>query len=116
MGMLRVLSLVLLMGVSALAQSYGVGRRPSAEEIRALDISIGPTGKELPPGRGTAKEGALVYRAKGCAGCHGAGGTGGRAPVLKARLGPEAETWRRGRVLPVRSPFATTVWDYINRG
>ena len=118
MGALRVLLLVLLMGAAALAQgpTYGVGRTPSAEEVRALDISIGPTGQELPPGRGTAKEGALVYRAKGCAGCHGAGGTGGRAPVLKARLGPEADTWRRGRVLPVRSPFATTVWDYINRG
>ena len=37
MGLLRVLPLVLFMGVSALAQSatYGVGRTPSAEEIRA---------------------------------------------------------------------------------
>jgi cytochrome c len=118
MGALKALSLVVLMGASALAQgpTYGVGRTPTAEELRALDISIGPTGEELPAGRGTAREGALVYRAKGCSGCHGAGGTGGRAPVLKARLGPETETWRRGRVLPVRSPFATTVWDYINRG
>ena len=35
-----------LMGGSALAQgpTYGVGRTPSAEEIRAWDISIGPTG------------------------------------------------------------------------
>ncbi len=118
MGALKVLPLVLLMGASAVAQgpTYGVGRTPTEEEIRALDISIGPAGEELPPGRGTAKEGERVYRAKGCAGCHGAGGTGGRAPVLKARLGPEADTWRRGRVLPVRAPHATTVWDYINRG
>jgi len=116
MGMLRVLSLVLLMGVSALAQSgtYGVGRTPSAEEIRALDISIGPTGEELPPGRGTAKEGALLYRAK-CAGCHGATGIEGRAPNLKSKAGPDVELWRRGRILPLRAPFATTVWDYINR-
>ncbi|MGE0449820.1 MAG: c-type cytochrome [Vicinamibacterales bacterium] len=109
---------VLLAATTVLAQgpTYGVGRAPSAEELRALDISIGPTGGELPPGRGSAIEGARVYRAKGCAGCHGAGGTGGRAPILKARLGPEAETWQRGRVLPVRAPFATIVWDYINRG
>jgi hypothetical protein len=40
----------------------------------------------------------------------------GRAPALKAKAGPEVETWRRGRILPVRAPFATTVWDYINRG
>ena len=117
MGLLRVLPLVLFMGVSALAQSrtYGVGRTPSAEEIRAWDISIGPTGEELPPGRGTAKEGAQVYRTKGCAGCHGATGIEGTAPNLKSKVGPDAELWSRGRILPLRAPFATTVWDYINR-
>jgi S-disulfanyl-L-cysteine oxidoreductase SoxD len=117
MGMLRILTCVLLLGGVSLAQSptYGVGRTPSAEEIRAWDISIGPTGAELPPGRGTVKDGALVYTRK-CAGCHGAMGVGGTAPVLKAKpAGPDVETWERGRVLPVRSPFATTVWDYINR-
>ena len=82
MGMLRVLLFVLLMGVSALAQSptYGVGRTPSAEEIRAWDISIGPTGEELPPGRGTAKEGAQVYRAKGARDATGRRGSGARRP------------------------------------
>jgi S-disulfanyl-L-cysteine oxidoreductase SoxD len=24
--------------------------------------------------------------------------------------------WKRERILPLRAPFATTVWDYINRG
>jgi len=94
------LALVWLMGVSALAQTrtYGIGRTPSPEEIRAWDISIGPTGEELPPGRGSAKEGAQLYRSKGCAGCHGAHGVGAG-----------------GRALPMRAPFATTVWDYFNR-
>jgi cytochrome c len=119
MGTRRVLPIAfaLLMGVSALAQgpTYGVGRTPSAEEIRAWDISIGPTGEELPPGRGTVKDGGLVYTRK-CAGCHGVMGAGATAPVLKAKpAGPGIETWDRGRVLPVRSPFATVVWDYINR-
>ena len=111
MGSLRVLTFVWLMGVSALAQSptYGVGRTPTAEEIRALDISIGPTGAELPPGRGTAKEGAEVYKQKGCAACHGATGMGGPAPVLKSKAGPEVPIWERERILPLRSPFATTV-------
>ena len=117
MGMLRVLPFVLLMGISGLAQSptYGVGRTPSAEEIRAWDISIGPTGAELPPGRGTAKEGAQLYKQKGCAVCHGATGTEGAAPNLKGKADPKTDTWERGRILPIRSPFATTVWDYINR-
>src|SRR6478735_2450482 len=108
----------LLIGVSALAQgpTYGVGRTPTAEEIRALDISIGPTGAELPPGKGSAKEGALTYRSKGCAGCHGANGTGGAAPILKSRDPANPDVWARGRILPLRAPHATTVWDYINRG
>src|SRR2546425_11950149 len=110
---LMAFAFALLIGASALAQgpTYGVGRTPTAEEIRALDISIGPTGEELPPGQGTAKEGAQVYRAKGCAGCHGAAGIGGTAPILKSKAGPDVELWARGRILPLRSPFATTVWD-----
>jgi S-disulfanyl-L-cysteine oxidoreductase SoxD len=123
MGTHRFLACVLLLGsflgASVLAQStprYGVGRTPTAEELRALDISIGPDGEELPPGRGTAKEGAQLFTSKGCAACHGANGTGGRAPELKSKSGPSVETWERGRILPVRAPFATIVWDYINRG
>ncbi len=119
MRFLRLLPLLMLLGGSALAQSptYGVGRTPSDEEIRAWDISISPTGEELPPGRGTATEGALVYRRKGCAGCHGATGTGGRAPrLLKREAGPEVDPWDLGRILPIRAPYATVVWDYINRG
>ena len=73
MRSLRLLPFLMLVGAgSALAQSptYGVGRTPSAEEIRAWDISISPTGEELPPGRGTAEEGALVFMAKACFVCH----------------------------------------------
>ena len=56
------LLLASLLGGSALAQSptYGVGRTPTAEEIRTLDISIGPTGDELPPGRGSASSILMV--------------------------------------------------------
>ncbi|HEX4935017.1 MAG TPA: cytochrome c [Gemmatimonadaceae bacterium] len=108
----------LLAGATALAQSptYGVGRTPTAEEIREWDISISPTGDELPPGKGTAKEGAQLYRTKGCAGCHGAAGVGASAPALKSKDPSNPDVWARGRILPLRAPFATTVWDYINRG
>jgi cytochrome c len=116
MALLRTLALALLMGAPVLAQStFGVGRTPTAEEIRTWDISIGPTGEELPPGRGTVREGAQLYRTKGCASCHGASAIDGKAPILKSKSGPEVELWRRGRILPLRSPFATTVWDYLNR-
>ena len=117
MALLNVLAFALLMGAAVLAQSptYGVGRTPTAEEIRASDSSIGPHGEELPPGRGTVTEGAQLYRAKGCAGCHGTNAIDGKAPILKSKAGAEVELWARGRILPLRAPFATTVWDYINR-
>ena len=112
-----VLPVLLMGGASALAQgpTYGIGRTPAPEEIKALDIAIGPTGEELPPGKGTAKEGAQVYRATGCAACHGATGLEGPAPILKSKDAANPDLWARGRILPLRSPFATTVWDYINR-
>ena len=122
MGSRRVLlvafAFALLVGVSALAQgpTFGVGRTPTAEEIRALDISIGPTGEELPPGKGTAKEGGELYRAKGCAACHGAAGIGATAPSLKSKNPANPDVWAKERILPLRAPFATIVWDFINRG
>jgi len=119
MRSLKLLPVLMLAGAgSLLAQSptYGVGRTPTAEEVRAWDISISPTGEELPPGSGTAAEGAEIYRQK-CARCHGADGAGRRAPrLIKRDRGPDANSWSLGRILPIRSPYSTTVWDYINRG
>ena len=112
------LTTVLFVASPAFAQSstFGFGRTPTAEEIRRMDISIGPTGEELPPGRGTAKEGAQVYEQKACIACHGAAGMGGLAPALQSKKGQDVPIWERERILPLRAPFATTVWDFINRG
>jgi S-disulfanyl-L-cysteine oxidoreductase SoxD len=108
--------------------TYGIGRTPTAEEMRAWDISISPTGKELPPGHGTAKEGAALYLRKGCAGCHGASGySAGHAPTLIRRKDPPpaasappvmclAPCVNDSNTMAIHSPFATTIWDYINRG
>jgi len=124
MGSLKLAAILLLLGSpvlvsSALAQSaptYGLGRTPSAEEIRARDINIGAAGEELPPGRGTPKEGAKVFLLQGCVVCHGEEGTGGVGPTLKSKTSQDLPIWKRERILPLRAPFATTVWDYIHRG
>ena len=121
MGSLKVVTISLLgslLASPAFAQSptYGVGRTPTAEELRRMDISISPTGEELPPGRGSAKEGAQVYVQKGCVGCHGATGVGGLAPILQSKKGAEVSVWKKERILPLRAPHATVVWDFINRG
>ncbi len=67
MRLLKILAIVLLTGGVALAQSppLGVGRPATPEEIRSWDISISPTGTELPPGHGSAKEGAQVFTTQG---------------------------------------------------
>ena len=122
MSTLRVVAIPLLLGSllgsPAIAQSptYGVGRTPTAEELRRMDISIGFAGEELPPGRGSAKEGAQLYLQKACVGCHGVAGLGGMAPILQSKHGADVPVWKKERILPLRSPYATTVWDYINRG
>ena len=122
MSSLRVITIALLLGSllgsPAIAQSptYGVGRTPTAEELRRMDISIGFAGEELPPGRGTAKEGAQLYVQKACVGCHGAAGVGGLAPILQSKQGADVPVWKRERILPLRAPNATIVWDFINRG
>jgi len=122
MGSLRFVAIALLLASPALAQSYGIGRTPTQDEIRAMDISIGPTGEELPEGHGTAKEGATIFQAKGCAGCHGRAGVGAMAPELQSNKGQDLPVWERGRgksgwmILPLTAPYATIVWDYIHRG
>ena len=116
MGSLRLVAIALLLGSPAFAQTYGVGRPTTAEELSRVDISIGPTGEELPVGRGTPKEGAVLFQRKGCVGCHGKEGAGGGpAPALQSKKGPDVPIWERGRILPLSAPFATTVWDFIHR-
>ena len=105
-----------IVSVQAQSPSYGVGRTPTENEIRLWDIAIGPRGEELPIGSGSVDKGSELYLEKGCAGCHGTIGSGGMAPrLIKRDAGPNADPWDYGRVLPIRSPYATTVWDYINR-
>ena len=121
MGSLKLLPFLILLGpAAALAQSptFGLGRTPTAEEVRAWDISISPTGMELPPGSGTPEQGRRLFLQKRCARCHGPDGTEGRAPrlVRPTRDVEPEDPWSLGRILPIRSPYATTVWDYINRG
>jgi cytochrome c len=85
------------------------GRPATPEDIAKLDFSINPvTGAELPPGKGTAKEGAPVFAAK-CAVCHGP--TGQEGGVLGGRIvGPKGT---RGGIQAL--PFTSTIWDFINR-
>jgi mono/diheme cytochrome c family protein len=112
--------IILTAPVAGLAQSRtysNVGRTPSEEEIRSLGIIVGPEGKELPPGRGTAKEGAELF-AKQCSACHGKDGQGGVANKLVTGSpgNPHRGPFKDNEGHPIAYwAYATTVWDYINR-
>ena len=121
------LAFVLILGASVSAQSptYHLGRTPTPDEVRAWDIAISPDGHELPPGHGTAKEGRDLFIEKGCSQCHGRNGEGGRAPTLIVMKGMSTAPGRMPGMdmgiqapglMAVSAPFATTMWDYINRG
>ena len=43
-------------------------------------------------------------------------GRRGLGPRLKSKTSQDLPIWKRERILPLRAPFATTVWDYIHRG
>ena len=94
---------------------YGLGRPATLTEIAALDIDIGPDGTGLPPGRGTATDGAVTYAAK-CASCHGKTGKEGPNDVLVGRGGfPSGAVTDAHRTIGNYWPYATTVFDYIRR-
>jgi S-disulfanyl-L-cysteine oxidoreductase SoxD len=113
-------AVVLAASAVALAQgpSYKLGRTPSREEIKAWDIAVGPDGKELPPGSGTAKEGAKIFAQK-CAVCHGPTGAEGSPiePHVQHLVGGQGTigTAHEEKTIGSFWPFATTIWDYINR-
>ena len=93
---------------------YGLGRTATAADFANHDYLVGPKGTGLPKGRGTAREGRAIY-AQSCAACHGLGGEGSNDyPPLVGGQG----SLKSDKPLPTVGsywPYATTVWDYINR-
>jgi mono/diheme cytochrome c family protein len=90
-----------------------LGVPASAEEIAAMDISVGPDGAGLPVGSGTPKQGAAVYAAK-CIVCHGPEGANG---VNDRLVGGQGTLTGATPVKTIGSywPYATTVFDYVRR-
>lgn len=108
-------ALLLVVAAAALAQSpkYGVGRPPTADELRGLATAVAPDGAGLPEGSGTPAEGREVF-ATNCARCHGEKAEGGVGPVLVGGQGTLA-TAKPLKTVGSFWPYATTVWDYVNR-
>ena len=113
--MVKPSAMVLLAAATLAAQSakYGVGRPPTEDEIRGLGLAIAPDGTGLPEGSGTAVAGREVFAAL-CSRCHGDRGEGGIGPPLVGGQGTLA-TAKPLKTVGSFWPYATTVWDYVNR-
>ena len=105
-------ALALGLGTAAAQQGPKLGIPVTDDDIAAWDINVLPDGTGLPPGSGSAAEGATVY-ATHCASCHGPRGEGGVGPML---VGGEAPTaMGTQKTIANHWPYATTVFDNIRR-
>jgi S-disulfanyl-L-cysteine oxidoreductase SoxD len=104
----------------ALPARFGsIGRAATRAEIEAWNIDVNADGAGLPPGRGTYARGASLFASQ-CAICHGAHGEGippfpkliGREPRDGFPFGRDA---KYAKTIGNYWPYATTVYDYINR-
>lgn len=100
---------------------FGIGANATPAQVAAWNTDIGPEGSELPAGRGSARDGAAIYRAQ-CAVCHGAEGQG-LDPLYPALVGRPSEVENFDFAANPKSPrtignywaHATTLYDYIRR-
>src|SRR5262250_347255 len=99
--------------LSAQSPTFGVGRPTTPDEIRDLRAAIAPDGTGLPEGSGTATAGREVFDMQ-CARCHGPKAQGDVGPILVGGQGTLA-TSRPLKTVGSFWPYATTLWDYINR-
>ena len=98
--------------------SFGLGRPVDATEIAVWDLDVRPDGKGLPSGSGNVAQGEKIYAQK-CAFCHGQNGEGEPFDALVGRIPNDAFPFGRepGTTKTIGNywPYATTVFDYINR-
>jgi mono/diheme cytochrome c family protein len=112
--LLPVMALLVCSAAMAQSPTYKLGRTPTQAELREWDQVVGSDGNELPPGSGTAAQGAAIYAVK-CAFCHGQNGEG--VYPFKALVGGRGtlNTPTPKETVGSYWPYATTLWDFINR-
>jgi S-disulfanyl-L-cysteine oxidoreductase SoxD len=102
------ITFAMLAGAATAADGPGLGKPVNDAELALWDISVGPDGKGLPPGAGTAAQGALIYAQK-CEACHGKDALGGTNAALANPPG------KSDRTMALYVPHATTIFDFTRR-
>jgi cytochrome c len=108
------LAFVLAFGAgTAVAETPGLGKPITEADITAWNIDVLPDGSGLPPGSGTAKQGAPIYAQK-CALCHGENGVS-PAPGVLPLVGPSKfDRIDTMKTVPYYK-YATTLFDVTRR-
>jgi S-disulfanyl-L-cysteine oxidoreductase SoxD len=98
---------------TAVAETPGLGKPITEGDITAWNIDVLPDGTGLPPGSGTAKQGATIY-AQQCALCHGEKGVN-PAPGFLPMVGPSKfDRIDTMKTVPYYK-YATTLFDVMRR-
>ncbi len=92
-----------------------LGKPITAADIKPWDITVLPDGANLPPGSGTAAQGAKLYVDKGCSLCHGENGKGGPNPTLVGNPSLTADGIASTKTIANFWAWPTTLFDYIRR-
>lgn len=109
-----VLAVLVLVTTMATGQNAPrLGQPVTAAEAARFDLNVFPDGTGLPPGRGTAVEGAALFSAQ-CVVCHGPGGRGASAEELAGGSEPLTSP-TPDKTIGLYWPHATTVFDFIRR-
>ena len=98
---------------AALAETPGLGKPIGEADIAAWNIEILPDGTGLPPGSGTAAQGATIYAEK-CSSCHGDKGVNAQ-PGYLPMIGPSKfDRIDTMKTVPYYK-YATTLYDVMRR-
>ncbi|WP_291160715.1 cytochrome c [Hyphomicrobium sp.] len=97
----------------AASANMRLGTPLTSDDIAKWDRTIFPDGRGLPPGRGSAKEGRVIYEQK-CARCHGEHGEGGTSEELVSGPTPPSPD-NPSKAIGSYWPYATTIFDFVRR-
>ena len=110
---LAALAGLLLATAANAADTPKLGQPITEAEIKAWNITVFPDGTNLPPGQGTAAEGAKLFVDKGCVACHGEAGKGGLSLALVGS--PPLDRMEARKTIANFWANATTLYDTIRR-
>ncbi|RYX95742.1 MAG: c-type cytochrome [Comamonadaceae bacterium] len=121
--------LVLVPGIAfaqAAPNTDGIGRSATPAEVRAWDIDVRPDFKGLPKGKGSVRQGEVLWEAQ-CASCHGTFGEMSDVftPLAGGVAAGDLKTGRVESLMPgsnqpqrttlMKLSTLSTLWDYISR-